>query len=224
MEGIMPTDNSSIRRQKKVAKKLWLIPAFALLLTLMTVFLNLFLGFAGFMGGEMTTSFTYEKGIQPITRVVIEIPSDVAASLKIRSASPGWVAETKSDQIVLSEGQLLPGQTLQVKSYLIRYVKPQSASFTTTGTTDKGEIIASQGILTIKENTLLRALTYLEKIPWFIFLILFILAIIWVLSRGRTPSRDTSAAANNAQPDPRVAEDKGTPERPVTPPTDGKGP
>ncbi len=167
------------------------------MLALSADIIAVYVGPIDYMGELM---FTYGAGEAPIVRVTYLFDEEIGDSLVVTELPEAWSHTLGPRELVLSGGQLLPGQMLVTRISFRRYVMPGSRPFMATGLTIEGEVIAATGTLIVTEMIILRIVYLLSayKVPILMgTAVLTLLQFYLVLSRPRRAQEVLSRSETN---------------------------
>lgn len=154
------------------------------LIAILAVFPDKISRYVGSFEGKGSITYSYPEGTEPITSIRIELPSDIASSMVLvdhRDMPTGWHVELREDALLITGGILKPGESLEVKYYLARYIESGSKELTATSKTLSGDIIVTSGTITVQETILLKVLTLIldYRLPILLVSSLSVVASIW---------------------------------------------
>jgi hypothetical protein len=132
-----------------------------------------------FLGGTGDNKIVYTQGIEPVISVRFDLPHDLALALSDVKVA-GWNAVVQDDSLVISGGQLQPGQTLDIQYKITKYVPPGTTNLQGTFTTSSGKSISAMGTVTVTETVyLLWFFSFLEQLTIPLFLCLLPALVLW---------------------------------------------
>lgn len=111
--------------------------------------------------------YTFSEGINPISAVIFELDDVIAENLIVLDVPEGWSYTLEGNLLRLSGGVLHPGETLDVKVSLKKYVEPDEYTVSSSGFTEDGDVISSSGPLVIREMITLKLIemSYAWRLP-----------------------------------------------------------
>ena len=95
--------------------------------------------------------YQYSEGVTPVNIVSFEFDSAVAENIVVLYVPEPWSYYLKGNLLLLTEGVLQPGETINIQVSLNKYTQPGEYSLKSSGTTTGGQEITGEGPMMINE-------------------------------------------------------------------------